>query len=107
MRITFDELTKRDEFLHIEIMNSLTGDLIKSAMEERAYDIKLLINGIEVEPLFLNRILNNLDEYIKQEAAQMIDDKFEHIRHAINDMDNIIDEVVSDIKEKFRNDIES
>ncbi len=62
MKITFDETTSCNEWIHKELLESLTGEVINKATEERAYNVKLLVNGVELEPKFFNDIVNNIDK---------------------------------------------
>ena len=60
MKITFDETLSRKEWIHRELMESLTDEVISKAANDRFYEVKLLVNGIELEPNFFNDLVNNI-----------------------------------------------
>ena len=77
MEITSKELLEEKNWLNSEILSSLTNEVfekVKSIDGVFHYDIKLLVNGIELEPKLLKDLLENVEEYIDKEAnAQLLD----------------------------------
>jgi uncharacterized protein YllA (UPF0747 family) len=101
MKITFEEALSRKEWLHTELMNSLTGDLITQASEDRFYEIKLLVNGIELEPQLFNKIVNNIEKYIDEQAKSLVREKLEEAENKVRRLSELFDEAASRIKDEF------
>jgi hypothetical protein len=101
MKITFEEALSRKEWLHTELMNSLTGDLITQASEDRFYDVKLLVNGIELEPQLFNKIVNNIEKYIDEQAKSLVREKLEEAENKVRRLSELFDEVAYKIKDEF------
>lgn len=101
MKITFEELLSRKEWLHVELMNSLTGDIIEQASEDRFYDLKLLVNGIELEPNFYNKLINNIDKYIDEQAKSLIREKLEEAENKVRKISEMFDEIAYRLKDEF------
>ena len=72
MKVTFQEVLSRKTWLQKEMLNSLTGDIITKASEDQFYDVKLLINGIEIEPNIFNDIMNGIEKYVDAEAKELV-----------------------------------
>jgi hypothetical protein len=58
-------------------MHSLTGDIIDKAAEDQFYDVKLLVNGVELEPIFFNNIMDHVEKFIDSEARNLVKEKLE------------------------------
>lgn len=101
MKITFKEALSRKEWIHRELMNSLTGDIIEKAMEDEFYDVKLLVNGVELEPKFYNDILNNIESYIKNQAEQIIETRLSKIKSKLAKIDEIVDDSINNISDQL------
>ena len=101
MKITFEEALSRKEWLHTELMNSLTGDLITQASEDRFYEVKLLVNGIELEPQLFNKIVNNIEKYIDEQAKSLVREKLEEAENKVRRLSELFDEVSYKIKDEF------
>ena len=101
MKITFEEALSRKEWLHTELMNSLTGDLITQASEDRFYEVKLLVNGIELEPQLFNKIVNNIEKYIDEQAKSLVREKLEEAENKVRRLSELFDEVAYKIKDEF------
>lgn len=101
MKITFKEVLSKQEWLHKELMNSLTGDVIVKASNDRFYEVKLLVNGIELEPTFFNDLVNNIGKYIDAEAEKLAAEKIAKISERQNILLNVIDEAIYKIKDEF------
>ena len=101
MKITFDETLSRNEWLHRELMNSLTGEVITKASEDRFYEVKLLVNGIELEPQLFNKIVNNIEKYIDEQAKLLVREKLVEAENKIRKLSELIDEVSYKIIEEF------
>jgi uncharacterized protein YllA (UPF0747 family) len=101
MKITFKELLSRKEWLHTELMNSLTSDLVIKASEDQFYEVKLLVNGIDLEPQLFNSIMNNVEKYIENQAKSLITEKLEEADNKARKLSELIDEVSEKIKNDF------
>lgn len=101
MKITFEEILRGKEWLHAEMLRSLTGDLIDKAINDGFYDIKLLVNGVELEPIMFNDIVNNIDEYVDNEAQKLINDKLEEADNQAQKLTEMIREATYKIREEF------
>ena len=100
MRITFEETLSRKEWIYSELMNSLTGDIITNAREKGFYEVKLLVDGVELEPMLLNKLLTNIEKYIDNEAKAIVNQKFIEAENKINQLT----EIFNDAKYKIQND---
>ncbi len=106
MKVTFQEVLSRKTWLQKEMLNSLTGDIITKASEDQFYDVKLLINGIEIEPNIFNDIMNGIEKYVDAEAKELVKIKLEKAEYKIRKLDELISEASDKIREEFdlRND---
>jgi hypothetical protein len=82
-------------------MNSLTGECIESGREKQQYEVKLLVNGIELEPKLLEDLILNVVKHIDIEALKVADDKLKDALHDVEDLNDIIKEVSYKIRDKF------
>lgn len=101
MKITFDETLSRKEWIHRELMESLTDEVISNAANDRFYEVKLLVNGIELEPNFFNDLVNNIEKYVDAEAEKLAAEKISKITERQNVLLNAIDEAIYKIKDEF------
>lgn len=101
MKITFEELLSRKEWLHTELLNSLNGDLITKASEDGFYQVKLLVNGVELEPKLFNKIVNNIENYIDEQAKSLIKEKLVEAENKVRKLSELFDKVAYKIKDEF------
>lgn len=101
MKVTFEDLLSRKEWLHGELLNSLTVDVINQANDDKFYDVKLLVNGIELEPQFFNDIMNNVVKYIEKEAKSLVREQLEVAEQKARKLSELIDEASNQIKGEF------
>jgi ferritin-like metal-binding protein YciE len=106
MKITFEETLSRKEWLHKELMESLTGDIIAKASEDQFYDVKLLVNGVELEPAFYNKLVNNIEKYIDSEAKSLVRQKLEEAEEKSRKLSELIDAAKNSIIDEFNIDDE-
>lgn len=106
MKITFEETLSRKEWLHKELMESLTGDIIEKASEDQFYDVKLLVNGVELEPTFYNRLVNNIEKYIDAEAKSLVCQKLKEAEEKSRKLSELIDAAKNSIIDEFNLDDE-
>lgn len=101
MKVTFEETTSRKEWLHKELLNSLTPEVIDKAMEDRFYDVKLLVNGIELEPSFYNSLVSGIEKYVEKEAAELLKAKFELVKEKTQKLSDIVDSCIDTLMEEI------
>lgn len=101
MRITLEETLSTKDWLHAELMNSLTVDLINKAHEDRFYEVKLLVNGVELEPQLFNKIVNNIERYIDEQAKSLVREKFEEAENKVRIISELFEEAANKIKYEF------
>lgn len=103
MKITFEEVLSEKEWLHLELMTSLTGEVIDKARKDSFYDVKLLVNGTELEPEMFNTIVNNIDKYIENQARNLIREKLEEAENKLEELfDKFSHDIENDIFETLR-----
>ncbi len=101
MKITFEQTLSRKEWIHKELLNSLDGETISKAQKEGAYEVKLLVNGNELEPKFFNDLVSNIAKYVEKEAKEMIEEKlFEAEQKAIK-LEEMIKLATEQIRDEF------
>ncbi len=100
MIITFDE-ARDDGWLNRCLMCSLTNEAIESGREKREFDVKLLVNGIELEPKLLGDLLKNVEKYIDNEAKELANEKLKTSLLKVRKLEEMIDEVCYKIRDEF------
>lgn len=101
MKITFKETMNGKEWIHSEIMNSLTGELIDQAKDDQFYEVKLLINGHELEPKLFNKIMNNVEDFINKQAKSLIAEKLEEAEEECNKILSVFREAKENALDKL------
>lgn len=110
MKITSKELVSGirggvKDYICEEILSSLTSETIHSPIETEedgmVYEVKLLINGIEVEPKLLQRIYAGIEKIVDDEAAIIADNKLKEALHSIDMLHGVIKEAEYKIREQF------
>lgn len=101
MKVTFQEVLSGKTWLQKEMLNSLTGDIITKASEDQFYDVKLVINGVEIEPNIFNDIMNGIEKYIDAEAKELVKIKLEKAEYKIRKLDELISDASDKIREEF------
>ena len=79
MKITFEELMNRSEYMHIELLNSLTNEIIEKARSNGEFEVNMLVNGVKLEPRWFNDLMANIETYIYNEARMIADEKNERL----------------------------
>jgi len=109
MKITFEEILSKHEWIHRELLNTLDAETIFKAEQEQFYDIKILINGKEFEPKFFNRIMLSMEKHIENAALTLLSEKLsdaeqeaENFLEKIKEMkDNMLDSFGSYLDNKY------
>jgi len=91
--------------LHIALMGCLTPEIIESAREAEAYDVKLVVNGIELDPTILNLFSEKAEEWVETRAKKMAAEKFHEAAHAASEFARMVNDAKSALIEKYGVDI--
>lgn len=101
MKIRFEQVVSKETPLYSEVLSSLMKehfDTIKDEHEQEL-DVKLLINGIETEPIRLNDIMNNIDKHIEIKAKQLLVEKYETTQRKVMKLNEQLDNIISELRE--------
>ena len=89
-------------------MQSLNNECfnVKEAIEKQEWDVKLVVNGIDVEPVWFNSIMTKLEEHIDSEAKILFERHLEHIqgnletktKKLLDSMQDIHDDLINSYK---------
>lgn len=101
MKITFEEIKSKSEHIHIELLNSLSGELIEKAKEDQFFDVKILVNGIEMEPKLFNSALVNLEMAIKNTARMMLQERLYEIESKVEKLNDLFNDASNKIIDEF------
>lgn len=101
MKITFEETTSRKEWIHVELLRSLTPEIISDARENGCYEVKLMVNDNLLEPKFLNDLIDNIAEYIDKEANKIANDKLSDALDKARKLESIVQEAADNIRSEF------
>jgi len=101
MKITFQEILGRKEWIHRELLHSLTGDLITKAAEDQFYDVKLLVNGVELEPDLFNNVMDHVEKFILSEARNIVNEKLEIADNKSMRLQELINDAIYKIRDEF------
>ena len=102
MRISFREALSRKEWLHKELMQSLNGETIAKAIEDQYFDVKLLVNGVEIEPSFYNNLIDKIDEHIENAAKAKIIQNLEKAIAAAYELNELVEKAKANIINQFK-----
>jgi hypothetical protein len=108
MKITFGEALSRKTWLQKELMQSLNDECFncKEAIEKQEWDVKLVVNGVDVEPKWFNSIMTKLEEHIDVEAKILFERHLEDIqgeletktKKLLDDIQDIHDDLINGYK---------
>lgn len=101
MIISFEDTLNKKDWLHSCLLNSLTGEAVESGKEKMEYNVKLLVNGIELEPTHLNELLLNIEKYIDREAKELAEAKLQAILNKAAKLNEMIDDVCAKVRDEF------
>lgn len=109
MKITFKEALSGKTWLQKELMQSLSDECFDTLEPNQDWwDVKLVVNGVDVEPVWFNSIMTKLEEYIDTEAKLLFEQYLENIqedlknktRKLLDDMQNVHEDLLSSYKIK-------
>lgn len=101
MKVTFEEVVSGKTWLQNELLNSLDGDTITKARNDGFYDVKLLVNGVELEPQLFNKIMDGIASYIDAQAKSLVKEKLENAENKARKLESLIIEASNKIQEEF------
>lgn len=101
MKITFEEVLSSKTWIASELLSSLSYEIIDTAINDQFYDVKLLVNGIQLEPKLFNDIMNNVEKYIDSEARKIVLEKLEKAEYKTRRLDELISDACEKIKLEF------
>lgn len=100
MKITFEEALSRKTWLQKELMQSLSDDCFKTLEPNQDWwDVKLVVNGVEVEPVWFNSIMTKLEEHIDTEAKLLFEQYLEDIQETLENKTKKLLDDMRDIHE--------
>lgn len=106
MIIDGQEILKRSEWLHTELLSSMPHDAYSTELgKENKFDVRLSVNGIETEPEFLNKVMNSLEGYIKKEAKSIFDEMLFEAKNKAERLARMIDEINEEIESNFSDEL--
>lgn len=101
MRITFDDTVNKKDWLHRCLLSSLTAEAIDSGMPERAYEVKLLVNNLELEPHILKDLIENIEKHIDNEAKLLADNILTEALEKARKLESLVEIAGEKIREEF------
>ena len=101
MKITFEEFISQNTWLEKELAISLTDEILLKASKDMFYDVKLIVNGVEIEPNMFNDIVSNIEKYVDLEAKNLVNIKLKEAEKKVKQLDELISDVCSKIRYEF------
>ena len=103
MKITAQELISEKNWLHKCILESINVDVIDDARDNHDfnYDIKMVVNGHELEPELLNKLITNIVAYIELEALDIVNTRMQSAVDKAKQLENIVQEASDKIRDEF------
>ena len=88
-------------WLHSEILSSVSDEALMKGSAKGEYDVKLIIEGIEHEPTVLKSIIEKIEDHIDREAELLANRKLKEALAKVDRLGEIIDEVAYKIRDEF------
>jgi hypothetical protein len=107
MILKWQELLNKDRnesnfWLSKVIMNSeLKSEVIGKAKDKREFEIKLLIDNVEHDPIWINELIESIDVYIDKEAQIKANKLYQEAMRKGEILNEIIEEAKNKIAEEF------
>jgi len=101
MIIPFDNILKEENFIQSELLGSLSGEDIYDGQKKGEYDVKLVVNGRDVEPKLLNELVTNIEKYVELEAKAMLEEKFDDVLKDIAGLKEAVEELKENLDDRF------
>lgn len=99
-------LDNQDDALYAEILSSIPDEVYKST-DFTSLDIKLVINGVECDPVLLKTILGNFKSIIEKEAQCLVKLKLEEAYDKAVNLLDIVNNASNNIIKEFNPDFDS
>lgn len=90
-----------------ELMHSLTVAIISDAVkaankpDEATYDVKLVVNGVELDPMILNTLLNKAEKFIDSNAETIANEKLSVALAEVHAIGDLLKEAEAKIRDKY------
>lgn len=104
MKILTKELGN-NTWLKYELLSSIDHKLIEKISINKEFEVKILIDGVEHEPVILQKIFDNITSYIENEGKKIAANKyieaFEEVERFKEDLTNVVTQFKEKIAEKY------
>lgn len=101
MKLTFEDVINAKDWLTMELAQSLTGDIITDASEKKEYEVKLLVNGVELEPTLFEEVFRDMGKFIELQAENLVRNKLDEIDDIKNHFEEKLNTTIEDLREKL------
>ena len=102
MKVKFEDLKQGHSWVHDELFSSMSSEVINKAHEVGEFDIKLVVNGIDIDPKLLNYVINNIEEIVDNKAKQLVLDKLDDAENEAYKLLETVREARSEIIEQYK-----
>jgi ribosome biogenesis GTPase A len=105
MKIPFKDAIGKNDLLHIALMNCLTPEVIDSAREKEEYEVRLVVNGVDLDPTTLNLFQDKAEEWVETRAKEIAAEKFHEAAKAAEDFSKMVNDIKFALIEKYGVDV--
>lgn len=105
MKVKFRDLKQGHSWVHDELFSSMPVEVIDKANAEGEFDIKLVVNGIDLDPKLLNYVLNNIEKIVDEEAKKLVLNQLEEAENEAYKLLETVREARGEIIEKYKLDV--
>lgn len=102
MKITFEELIRERSWLNSEILSSLPDEVMIAAVKDGFYEVKIVINGVELEPNLFNEVMSGIERYIDDQARSLIREELEEAENKVRKLSELVEEASNKIRDEFK-----
>lgn len=102
MLLSFDKILANKENGFYRNFLRLPHDAFDNKDGVREFEVKLLIDGKEYDPIYLKDQMDNIDKHIKYEANKIITGMYGKKIETLNDSIEVLNDIIDDIKDKIR-----
>ena len=92
-------------WLHECLLGSLTKEAMDSGLQKDGdyfFDVKLLVNEIEVEPKLLHDLISEIYKVIERNAIRIAEEKLRDSLSRADKLSSMIDEACQKIRDEFK-----
>ncbi len=105
MIISFKEIrNKKGDNLRKELYQSLTDDVLINRSKKGSYeiDVKLIVDGVELDPKLLHSLISNIEEFIEDKANEIILNRMNDIEYKkMKELEDIVTEAVIKVRDSI------